>query len=261
MTSKAVIYEEKGRVALISLNRPEALNASSYRLRADLMDAIKCAEENEQVRIVVLTGEGRGFSAGADLTEGFSDHHDNVTYHILKDHKPIIDSIRHSEKTYIAALNGAVAGIGVGYALVCDLVTMGQSAYIYSPFAAISLVPDGGVTWYLTKFLGRARAYEMIITNGRMTSEECFQAGIANKIFDDEKLRDGTLNWADELAGQVAPLAMRYAKKSVWAATEQGLFDTIKTEATFQRTCIESEDFMEGVSAFAQKRKPTFKGQ
>lgn len=261
MSENSVLYETDGHVALIVLNRPKSMNASSRSLRSGMLDAMAKAEADDNIRVVVITGEGRGFSAGADLTEPHSDYRENVTEHILLDHKPVIDAISSSTKCYIAALNGATAGISVGYALSCDLIMMAESAYIYSPFAAISLIPDGGVSWYLLKALGYQRAYQMIVECGRLTAAECLDVGIANKVVPDTKIRDAALAWAKDLSTNVAPLSLRYAKEALRAARSATCEETIHIEAKLQHQCDQSEDFREGVGAFFAKRKPEFKGR
>lgn len=261
MPDKAVIYKKLDHVALVALNRPDAMNSSNFQLRADLLEAFEQAEQDDDIRTVVLTGEGRGFSAGADLRESFTEHHSTVEQHIIKDHKPLIHWIRKSTKTYIAAINGAAAGVSVGYALTCDLIVIAESAFVYSPFAAISLIPDGGVTWHLTQYLGRARAYEMIITNGRLSAQEALGAGMVNKVLPDDGFRQATLDWAKQIAENTAPLSLRYAKQAVWAAAETGWENTLHKEAALQNHCVGSADNKEGAAAFLEKRKPVFQGK
>lgn len=261
MTAPTILYSKEGHVGLIAFNRPKAMNSSTHQLRTELMEAFVAAENDDEVRVVVLTGEGRAFSAGADLRESFTERHPTVEQHLQKDHKPLIDFIRQSKKTYIAAINGAAAGVSVGYALACDMLTIAESGYIYSPFAAISLIPDGCVTWHLTKYLGRARAYEMIITNGRLKSNEALEAGLVNKVFPDEGFRDATLAWAKEIAETIAPLSLRYAKEAVWAAAEMDWEGTFDKEAELQNHCQGSHDNIEGGTAFLEKRKPVFIGK
>ncbi len=261
MSEPAILFSKANHVALIAFNRPKEMNSSNAQLRSELKAALEDVERDDDIRVVVLTGEGRAFSAGADLRESFTKDHPSVEQHILKDHKPLIEHIRGSKKTFIAAINGAAAGVSVGYALSCDLVTIAQSAYIYSPFAAISLIPDGGVTWHLTQYLGRARAYEMIITNGRLTAEEAFGARMVNRILPDEGFREATMEWAKTLAETIAPLSMRYAKEVVWAAAETDWDNTVNREAALQNYCVASEDSKEGGAAFLEKRKPVFKGR
>ena len=260
MTEETVLYSEDEHVALIALNRPNAMNASSRQLRAELTAAMTAAEENANIRVVVFTGEGKGFSAGADLREPFNEHYDTITEHILADHKPIVDHIASSEKTYIAALNGATAGVAVAYALSCDLVIMAESAYIYSPFAAISLIPDGGTTWFLLRQLGYYRAYQMIVEGGRLSAAECLQYGFANKVAPDSEIREQALAWAQSRATKTAPLSLRYAKQALRYAQTASLEATTIREAELQHLCDASDDFREGVTAFFEKRPPVFKG-
>jgi len=256
-----VNYETADQVAIISLNRPDAMNASSHQLRNDIRAAINKAERNKNIRVGILTGEGRGFCAGADLKEGFGAHHATVTQHILSDHKPIIDDLINSDKPFIAALHGATAGIGIAYAMACDLIIMGEGGFMYSPFAAISLVPDGGTTWHLLKALGYRRAYQMIIEGGRLTAQECLEYGIANKICKDDDLRAEATAWAQKIATTIAPLTMRYAKKALRTAEQSSLNDTIHREAEYQHLCVQSKDAAEGISAFLQKRPAKFTGE
>ena len=261
MSEPTVLYSEDGHVATISLNRPKAMNASSRQLRSDLKSAMDSAETNENIRVVILTGEGRGFSAGADLTESFVEDHPTVTEHILKDHKPLIDAIGTSQKTYVAALHGATAGVSIAYALNCDLVMMAEGGFIYSPFAAISLVPDGGVSWFLVKGLGYRRAYEVGVEGARLTSAECLSAGLVNRVVPDADLRTEAANWAAHLANDVAPLSLKYAKQAMRAAQNGTLADVQLVEAELQQLCVTSQDSQEGIAAFLQKRKPAFKGR
>lgn len=260
MSECAIKFSKTNHVALITFNRPKEMNASNHQLRVELKAAFDEVEADETIRVVVLTGEGRAFSASADLRESFTQHHPTVEQHILKDHKPLIAQIRNSKKTYIAAINGAAAGVSVGYALSCDLATIADNAYILSPFAAISLIPDGGVTWHLTKYLGRARAYEMIITDGRLSPDEALGAGLVNKVLPADGFREATLTWAHHLAENIAPLSMRYAKEIVWAAAETDWDNTVNLEAALQNHCVASDDSKEGGLAFLEKRKPVFKG-
>ncbi|MEM8492229.1 MAG: enoyl-CoA hydratase/isomerase family protein [Pseudomonadota bacterium] len=261
MSEATVLYQKVDRVALIAFNRPQAMNASTYQLRTELTAAFEAAEQDDEVRVVVLTGEGRAFSAGADLREPFTDQRATVEEHLHEDHKPLINFIRHSKKCYIAAINGAAAGISVGYALACDMVAIAESAYIYSPFAAISLIPDGCVTWQLAHYLGRARAYEMIIGNGRLTATEANEAGLVNRVFADDDFRAQALSWAGEVAENSAPLSLRFAKEALWKAADSSWEETFNKEAELQNFCVNTVDNIEGATAFLEKRKPVFVGK
>jgi 2-(1,2-epoxy-1,2-dihydrophenyl)acetyl-CoA isomerase len=255
------MVEQHGSVAVISLNRPDKLNSFDGVLRRELLLAVREVNENNGVRVVVLTGAGRAFSAGADLGDMPEDKtHFRVEDQLNGEYKPILMEIHESSKPWISAVNGACAGIGSAFAMVCDLTVMADNAYLYQAFAAISLVPDGGATWHLVRTLGRKRAYEVIVTGEKVGAEKCLQWGLCNRVVPADLLLAETLSWAQEVAGK-APLSLRYAKQALNAAIEESLSDTISGEAKLQHICITSDDAQEGVVAFMQKRAPVWKGR
>ena len=170
MDYETIKTEVEGAVGIITLNRPDSLNAFNAQMRADFVAAAAEMEANDAVRAVVLTGEGRGFCAGADLKETGGTRDKTVTQILIEEYKPGIMAIANSDKTYISAVAGPASGIGAAYAQACDMMIMGESAYIYMAFAAIALVPDGGNTWQLVRQLGYKRAYEAIL-EGQKTRE------------------------------------------------------------------------------------------
>jgi len=258
---QTVMVEQHGSVAVISLNRPDKLNSFDGVLRRELLLAVREVNENNSVRVVVLTGAGRAFSAGADLGDMPEDKtHFRVEDQLNGEYKPILMEIHESSKPWISAVNGACAGIGSAFAMVCDLTVMADNAYLYQAFAAISLVPDGGATWHLVRTLGRKRAYEVIVTGEKVGAEKCLQWGLCNRVVPADLLLAETLSWAQEVAGK-APLSLRYAKQALNAAIEESLSDTISGEAKLQHICITSDDAQEGVVAFMQKRAPVWKGR
>lgn len=261
MTEQTVLYFENGAVATISLNRPETMNASNYAMRGELSAAMDRAEKNPDILAVVLTGEGRGFSSGADLTEGFTKHRGSINEHILKDHARLIDNIIQSDKTYIAALAGATAGVSLAYALACDMIVMAEGAFLYSPFAAISLVPDGGATWHLYKAFGYHKAFEIMGGMRRVPAAECLAAGLVNAVVPADDLRAEAEARAEKLVTGSAPLSLKYIKKLLHRAETASREEVIRMEADFQFVCSRTEDHQEGVQAFMQKRKPAFTGR
>jgi 2-(1,2-epoxy-1,2-dihydrophenyl)acetyl-CoA isomerase len=260
---ETVSVEHHDSVAVLTLNRPDNLNAFNAALRRDLLDAATAVNRDDSVRAVVLTGAGRAFSAGADLTElpsGGARGGLTTEAMLNEEYSPAVLAITGAPKPWIAAVNGAAAGIGSAYAMACDLSVMGSSAYLYQAFVAIGLVPDGGATWQLVRVLGRRRAYEMMISGDKVGAERCLELGLCNRVVEDETLLEQTLDWAQELAAK-APLALRYIKKSVAFAAENDLNAVLAHEASLQHICVDSADASEGVAAFLEKRAPRWQGR
>jgi 2-(1,2-epoxy-1,2-dihydrophenyl)acetyl-CoA isomerase len=258
---ETVLVERHDSVAVVSLNRPDKLNSFDSVLRRELLLAVREVNEDDGVRVVILTGAGRAFSAGADLADMPEDKTNfRVEDQLNGEYKPALMEIHEAPKPWISAVNGACAGIGSALGMVCDLTVMAEDAYIYQAFSAISLVPDGGATWHLVRTLGRKRAYEVIVTGEKIRADKCLQWGLCNRVVPADKLLEETLAWANEIAAK-APLSLRYAKQALNAAVENSVSDTISAEAKLQHTCITSEDAQEGVVAFMQKRAPVWKGR
>jgi 2-(1,2-epoxy-1,2-dihydrophenyl)acetyl-CoA isomerase len=253
------LYEQRGAVALISMNRPDNLNSFNSALRIELKKAVARAAADDSVRAVVLTGAGRGFSAGADLAAGEMPTPAGVVVQLEQEYGPAVLSLAQMPKVTIAAVNGFAAGIGVGYALACDLVVMGESAFLQVPFNRIGLVPDGGVCWQLVERLGFHRALEISLEAERLTAARCVELGLANRAVADAEVLAAALEWAERIT-RAAPLAVRGTKHVMRRAAASTLAQTISDEAQAQSTCIGSADFKEGVAAFLQKRPAKFAG-
>ncbi|QIB66756.1 enoyl-CoA hydratase/isomerase family protein [Kineobactrum salinum] len=248
-----------GSVALLSLARADNLNAFNEALRRDLLQAATAVNNDERIRAVVLTGSGRAFSAGADLAEVQREDFD-VEGQLNNEYKPVLMAITNAPKPWISAVNGAAAGIGSAFAMVCDLTVMAENAFLYQAFTAISLIPDGGATWHLARTLGRKRAYELILSGEKLAASRCLELGLCNRVVPAESLLTDTLEWAREIAGK-APLSLRYAKEALNAAMETDLAGMITEEARLQKICVASADAREGVAAFLDKRPPRWQGK
>jgi 2-(1,2-epoxy-1,2-dihydrophenyl)acetyl-CoA isomerase len=255
----AAILEIRGAVALITLNRPEALNAFDQQMADDLREALLQVATDAEVRVVVLTGAGKAFSAGADLKTGLPDDR-RIEDVINTRFRPPISLIRSMDKPVIAAVRGPAAGIGLSFALACDLVVMSENAYILSPFAAIGLIPDGGATWFLASRMGYHRAYEACIEGDRIDAPRCLELGLANRVVPGERLLGEAMEWAESLARK-APLSLALTKRAMRRSMDVGFDDAFSYEAQNQNTCQSSADAREGIAAFVEKRAPDFKGR
>ena len=246
-----------GAVQTITLNRPDVLNAFNRALHVQLREALKEARDPE-VRAVVLTGAGRGFSAGQDLNE-FSEAGDvgdtlRATYH------PNVLAIRRLEKPVIAAVNGVCAGAGLSLACVCDIRIAADNASFVPGFIGIGLVPDAGGTFFLNRLLGAARAFEWMSSNRRLTAAEAHAWGLVSEVVETEAL----LGRASELARFYAALPTRgigMTKRLFDHATTATLEEQLEMEAQLQTAATQTDDFREGVAAFLEKRDPSFSGR
>ena len=258
MDLNTVLYEQDAAVVTITLNRPDAMNGFDTELRADLLAALTHAAQDAQVRVVVLTGAGRCFSAGADLKAGFASGAE-VKRQLDEEYGPCLKAIADMPKPVISAVNGFAAGIGLAFALVSDLVVMGESAFLLSPFSNIGLVPDGGATWLLPRLIGYQRAYQLCVENERIKAPRCVELGLANRAVPDAQVLSATQSWAASLARR-APLALARTKQAMRLAAVSDYEEAMKLEAELQRASADSADCQEGVSAFLEKRKPNFTG-
>lgn len=253
-----VLYEERGRVAVISWNRPDALNTFTREMRVGFIDVMNKCATADHIRAVVLTGAGRGFSAGADL-HSLPPAGPEVAAMLEKEFGPGILAIADLPKPVIAAVNGFASGIGAGYVLACDLVVMAEKAFLQLPFAKIGLVPDGGLTWQFAERLGPKLAFELALGGDRIPAARCIELGLANKAVPDADLLEEACALAEKLV-DAAPLALAGTKRLLRRAPSLDLAGAIREEAGIQKDCIDSEDFREGVQAFFEKRTPKFSG-
>jgi len=247
------------RVATIAFNSPTTRNALKQQMRLEIIDAVQRVEDDEDVRIIVLTGEGKGFCAGADLSEGMPGYSSFVDQ-CAAEYAPWLMVIHNSEKLYLAAVNGAAAGIGAAIVLNCDMVIMADDAYLYQAFSAIGLIPDGGATWLLLQKLGYQRAIDLAVNAGKLNASECLEVGLTNRVVSSNRLIDEAHQWAAEMA-QGAPLAQAAVKRLMRKEYSMTYLESLNQEAVEQSKLIRSQDSANAVAAFFTKEKVTFHGK
>lgn len=249
------VEAEEG-VTWIRFNRPEKMNAIGALARRQLAEAFKQAERDGGVRVVVLTGSGRAFSAGADVTEmGAAERPPDLVGKILREeYMPILVRMRTMPKPVIAALNGPALGIGASFALACDIRIATPESYITEAFINIALAPDGGVSWMLPRLAGTGVAYEMFFTGRPLPAADAHRLGVINRIVPAERLEEE----ARELAGQIAkqpPQALAAAKRAVNHALNSTFEEAMEFESYLQEAQAASPEFAESVASFIARRK------
>lgn len=245
-------------ISLIRLNRPEKMNAIGALTRKQLGEAVKEAERDESVRVVVLTGAGRAFSSGADVTEMSSAtagmrRPEDVGNVLRGEYMPILQRLRTMPKPVIAAMNGPAAGIGASFALACDIRIATPEAYILEAFVNIGLAPDGGVTWLLPRLVGTGVAYEMFFSGKPLSAADAHRLGVINRIVPAERLEEEVRELAGHLASQPRQ-AMAGAKRAVNHALNSTFEEAMEFESYLQEAQAASPEFAEGVAAFLARR-------
>jgi 2-(1,2-epoxy-1,2-dihydrophenyl)acetyl-CoA isomerase len=244
-------------VGLIQLNRPEKMNAIGAVTRKQLGDAIKQVERDDAVRVVVLTGSGRAFCSGADVTEmaqeGGMRSPEDVGNVLRNEYMPMLTRLRTMPKPVIAAMNGPAVGIGASYALACDIRIAVPEAYLLEAFVNIGLAPDGGVSWLLPRMAGTGVAYEMFFTGKPLSATDAHRLGIINRLVPADRLETEVRELAGHLVSQPRQ-AMAAAKRAVNHALESSYEEALEFESYLQEAQAASPEFAEGVQAFLAKR-------
>lgn len=260
MSASHILYEVHDRVAVVMLNRPESMNAFSGTMREDLLRALQQAENNPEVRCVVLTGAGKAFCAGGDVASmaALQERHDTTVIHQrMTVGAQVVHCLRQMPKPAIAAINGAAAGAGMNLALACDLRLGSANARFSESFVKIGLVPDWGGTFLLTRLVGTSKAMELMMTGERVDAEEALRLGILNRVFPDEVFRQEVMNFARRLAEGPAGTLTRI-KQAVYVGATGTLAESLAYEEHAQDEVFLSPDAKEGMQAFLEKRPPRF---
>lgn len=248
-------------VARLVLNRPDRLNAFTTQMHAEIRHALTEAQTDKTVRCLLLTGAGRAFCAGADLS-GFTEGGTPVDLGdaIERDYNPLAETIMGMNIPVICAVNGVAAGAGANLALCCDIVVAARSASFIQVFSKIGLIPDCGGTWLLPRIAGHARAMGMAMLGEPLEAEQAADWGLIWKAVDDEELVETTEKMAQHLANQ-ATVGLAYTKRALHQSWQNPLSDQLALERDLQRAAGKTEDHSEGVQAFLDKRPAEFKGR
>lgn len=250
--------DRDGAVAILTLNRPEALNALTSELRRALLGAVKEAGRDDAVRAVVITGAGRGFCAGADLRGGAGEREFRRV--LTSEYNPLVEAMRGLPKPIVAAVNGVAAGAGFSLAMAADLVVASAEVRFVPAFHRIGLVPDSGLARTLVRALGRHRALEILLGERDLSATDAEQAGLVARVVPSDELHGAALDLARRLAaGPTRGIGM--TKRLLNASEDASLADALAAEAALQELAGRTEDHAEGVAAFGEKRAPEFRGR
>ena len=265
MSEQTIQIEQHGAVRLLRLNRPEALNALTALMLSQLRQALEAAAEDGEVRCVLITGAGRAFSAGQDLTDphvapscdpGAAPK--DIGHMLEHFYIPLALRLRSMPVPVVAAVNGVAAGAGANLALGCDLVLAAESASFIEAFSKIGLIPDCGGTWLLPRLVGRAKALELALLGDRLRAAEAERLGLISRVVPDAELMDAALAVAQKLAG-MPTRALAETRRAMDEALRLDFESALKVEAALQSRLGFADDYLEGVAAFMDKRKPEFR--
>ena len=262
MKFNAILLDIASGIAKITLNRPDKLNSFTGEMHVELKQAMKAILADSSVRVLMITGAGRGFCAGQDLSERMMGDEEtaDVASSLEKNYNPLLKQLRALPFPVVCAVNGVAAGAGCNLALACDIVIAARSASFIQIFSKIGLIPDAGGTYTLPRLVGTARAMAAAMLAEKVSAEQAVQWGMIWKCVDDDKLAGEADALARQLAGQ-ATRALGLTKRAIYASSNNSFEQQLDLECDLQREAAKSEDFSEGVTAFKDKRPAKFTGR
>ena len=256
----SILTEEKNNVLVVTLNRPEKLNCFNREMALQLISVLDKAENNNNIRAIIITGMGKAFCAGQDLSEAIDPNGPGIKKIVGEHYNPIILKIRSIEKPIIGVINGVAAGAGANIALACDIIYASKSASFIQAFSKIGLIPDSGGTYTLPRLVGFNLASALMISGDKLSADDAKNFGIVYKVFDEENLMELSIASAIKIAAmptKAIGLTKRLLNKTYTNSLEQQLL----LEKNLQIEAANTSDYKEGVNAFLEKRSPYFKGE
>ena len=255
-----VLHELNGQAVKLTLNRPEKFNSFNREMSLQLQDELKKAANNSNIRAILITGTGKAFCAGQDLSEAVDANGPGIAAIVREHYNPIITLIRNIEKPIVCAVNGVAAGAGANIALCCDIVLAAESALFIQAFSKIGLIPDSGGTFFLPRLIGFQRASALTMLGDKVSAAEAVTMGMIYKAVDDAQLMETAIQTSQTLAG-LPTKALGLTKKLLNQSLMNDLNTQLECELAEQVNAAKSYDHNEGIKAFLEKRKPVFKGQ
>ena len=256
----SILTEEKNNVLVVTLNRPEKLNCFNREMALQLITVLDKAENNNNIRAIIITGMGKAFCAGQDLSEAIDPNGPGIKKIVGEHYNPIILKIRSIEKPIIGVINGVAAGAGANIALACDIIYASKSSSFIQAFSKIGLIPDSGGTYTLPRLVGFNLASALMISGDKLSADDAKNFGIVYKVFDEENLMELSIASAIKIAAmptKAIGLTKRLLNKTYSNSLEQQLL----LEKNLQIEAANTSDYKEGVNAFLEKRSPYFKGE